>query len=150
MTSHHTTSALKGVALATAAFFSSVIPAAAQITNPYLTEELGGNPGAASAGVTTATYFVSLWRATISLGSLIVLFYFIWAAIEWITAGGDSGKLNKARDRMVQAVIGFILLVSSAIILGFIGRLFFGDAFNILRPTIPTNTPINPSDIEVG
>jgi len=110
---------------------------AAQIVNKAVPEALGSRPDEAAAGVTFVSYFVSLWRAIMVVGALIVFFYFIWGAIEWIVAGGDSGKLNKARDRMVQSVIGLIILVSSATIIGFIGRVFFGPEFDLLRLRIP-------------
>lgn len=63
---------------------------------------------------------------------------FLWGAIEWITAGGDSGKVGKARDKITQAIIGLVILVGSFVIIGFIGRVFFGGDFDLLNLTIPT------------
>lgn len=120
-------------------------PALAQITNPVISEELGGNAAEASAGLTFVRYFVSLWRAIMSVGALLVLVYFLWAAIEWITAGGDSGKVGKARDKITQSILGLIILVSSTLIIGFISRLFFGSAFNILSPNLPDNLQLEGS-----
>lgn len=44
---------------------------------------------------------------------LMVLLYLIWGAIEWISSGGDKGKVEKARNRMTQAVIGLIVLAAT-------------------------------------
>ena len=55
------------------------------------------------------------------IGALIFVIYFLIAAIEWITAGGDTGKISSARDKMTQGVIGLIILVASYAILGLIG-----------------------------
>ncbi len=44
------------------------------------------------------------------IASLLVLLYLIWGGIEWITSGGDSAKVQKARDKITQAVIGIIIL----------------------------------------
>ena len=62
------------------------------------------------------------------VGGLIVLFFFIQAAIEWITAGGDSGKITKARDRMIQSTIGLFVLIFSFVIVNYISFLLFGKA----------------------
>lgn len=124
-------------------FLLSSHPVMAQITNPVLSEELGGQQAEARAGITFVRYFVSMWRAIITAGAVIVLVYFLWAGIEWITAGGDAGKVGKARDKMTQSIIGLVILVSSTVIVGFISRLFFGASFNILQPTFPENIKID-------
>ncbi|MGD9129405.1 MAG: hypothetical protein PVJ09_02885 [Candidatus Woesebacteria bacterium] len=45
--------------------------------------------------------------------TILVLLYLIWGAIEWITSGGDSGKVQKARDKIIQAIIGLLVLSAS-------------------------------------
>lgn len=104
------------------------------ITNPAI-GTLGDSPVRASAGETFVSYFITVWQALISIGAIMVLLYFLWSAIDWILAGGDSGKLQKARDKMVNAIIGIILLVSAYAIIGFVSAVFFGENFNILAPT---------------
>lgn len=115
--------------------------AMAAISNPVLSEELGGSADssqAASDGSIFVNYLVSLWETIINIGGLLVLFYFVWGAIEWITAGGDSGKLEKARLRMMHAVVGLLILVSSFVILGYISTALFGQDFSILNLSFPT------------
>src|SRR5690606_13303409 len=106
------------------------------ITNPAI-GALGNNPDAAISGATTTGYFVSLWRAAITIGGLMVLIFFIWGAIEWITSGGDSGKVASARNRITQAVIGMIILAGSFVLIGIIGQIFFPE-LNLLNPTLPS------------
>ena len=109
--------------------------ASAQITNPSIDPEFGTNVGgAASTGTAFVTYFIYIWNTLMVVGGLIVLLFFIQAAIEWITAGGDSGKIQKARDRMIQSTIGLIILVFSFVIVSFVSNLLFaGVGFNILN-----------------
>jgi hypothetical protein len=109
----------------------------AQITNPAISERLGGDAQAAAEGTVFVTYFIILWRGVIAVGGLFVLIYFMWGSIEWITAAGEAGKITKARDKIIQAVIGMIMLISSFAIIGFVSTLFFGDDFNLLNLTIP-------------
>lgn len=111
-------------------FFVSKVQA--QITNPAI-GSLGADDTAASSGTLFTTYFLRVWNAVFMIGALMVLINFIWGATTWITGGNDSAKIQKARDRMVQSVIGLIILVSSFALIGFISMLFFGDDFNILN-----------------
>ena len=114
-------------------FLSVMLTRVAAFTNPVLSENLGGNAEEAAEGTTFVNYFVNIWQAFITVGAVIVLVYFLWGAIEWITAGGDSSKITKARDRITQSLIGLLILVGSFVIIGFISNLFFGDEFSILN-----------------
>lgn len=114
------------------------------IRNPVI-GNFGGNKTSGIGSITEAQtggtflrIFILSWRSAIFLGSILVIVMFLWGGISWITAGGDKGKVEKARDRMTQAVIGLVVLVSSFVIIGFLGTLIFGEAFDILKLTIPT------------
>jgi hypothetical protein len=114
------------------------------ITNPAIEGVLGGNEGGikmAESGSLFTNYFVQLWQAIIAVGGLAVLLYFVWGAVEWITAGGDSSKIEKARNKITQSVIGMIILVGSFAIIGVINAIFFeSSGFNLLAPQF---TPAN-------
>lgn len=123
-----------------AAFGSGVLaasPVSAEIQNPVVGGSFGSGSAAAASGTTFTAYFVFFWNALISIGAIMVLIYFIWGALEWISSGGDKGKVENARNRITQAVIGLVVLVGSYVIIGFLGRIFFGDTFNILQITLP-------------
>lgn len=109
----------------------------AAVTNPVI-GNLGSNATEASSGLIFAKYFVSLWRAFISIGALAVIIFFIWGAFEWMTAGGDTKGVQSGRQRITNAVIGLILLVSSFTIVGILGTLIFGEGFDILAITFPS------------
>lgn len=65
------------------------------------------------------------------LGSLFFIVYFFLGAFKWMTAGGDASKVAKARDEMVQGVMGLIILVAAYGIIGLIGRIV---GLNLLEP----------------
>lgn len=117
-------------------FFLLVSSAQAAITNPVV-GDLGTSAGAED-GSKFINYVVYLWKVSINLGALAVIVYFIWGAVEWITAGSDSKKTEGARSRMTNAIIGLVILVSSFTILSFISKIFFGDSFDLLKLTLPT------------
>ena len=123
-------------------FISMVAPTtvwAQGIKNPVI-GNLGNNAAQAKSGALFTSYFVNLWRVIMSIGAIMVMIYFIWGAFEWITSGGDKGKTEAARNRITNAIIGLIILVSSFTLIGFVGKLFFGTDFDILKLTFPTPT----------
>ncbi len=130
--------------LSSGLFLSLASLAQAAITNPVV-GNLGTNEGTKD-GSKFINYVVYLWKVSINLGALAVIAYFIWGAIEWITAGSDSKKTEQARQRMTNAVIGLVILVSSFTLLSFISKIFFGDNFDLLKLTLPTPVGIQPYD----
>ena len=126
--------------------FVSTAAAQGGITNPGVPGPLGGNSagGVADAerGYTFALYFVYIWNSLNAVGAMLVIYFFILGAFDWLTSAGEKGKLESARNKMVNAVIGIIILVSLYTIIGFISDLFFGTEFNILSPAFIDNTQI--------
>lgn len=118
-------------------FFSYSQTTFATVTNPVI-GDLGKPSGKGKEGTVFIGYAVSLWRAAITLGALMVIFMYIWGGIDWISAAGDSGKLEKARNKIIQGTIGLIILASSFTLVGFVGSLLFGKNFSIINITFPT------------
>jgi hypothetical protein len=67
------------------------------------------------------------------LAGLLFIFYFVIGALNWVTAGGEQGKIQKARDQMIQGVIGMIVVVMAYAIMGIVGT-FVG--LDILHPGV--------------
>lgn len=108
----------------------------AQLTNPAVPGvsqviESAPDSGTAGAGI-LATYIAILIQTAIVLGGLAVLLYMFLGALGWITAGGDSGKIDKARDRILQSLIGLAVIVSVVALAAFIGPVF---GLDLLTPT---------------
>lgn len=130
----HSTSA---IGTAVTMLLLAVHTASAQITNPVL-GNIGTDDKAAESGATFARLFVYFWNVVIIVGGIVVLVNFIQAALEWITAGGDSSKIGKARDKILQSFIGLAILVFSFILINFVGDILFGNEFELLQFTLPS------------
>lgn len=52
----------------------------------------------------------SVLRIVIVVAVLLVLLEFIMGGIGWITSGGDKGKTEAARNRIVAALVGILVL----------------------------------------
>jgi hypothetical protein len=75
---------------------------------------------------TTVLSTLELWISDIIgiitiLGTLFFIVYAFIAAFNWITAAGDKGKIEKAKDRLVWSTLGLILIVATYAIIGLIG-----------------------------
>ncbi len=86
-------------------------------------------------------------RVVLVLSAILVFMFLIWGAVQWITSGGEKSKTEAARNRMVSAIIGLIIVVTSFAIMTLIVRLLgfnsFNDVLMLLEPT--TETTATPS-----
>ncbi len=74
--------------------------------------------------------------AVLVVGTLAVLFYLLLGGLNWITAGGDKGKIESARNRITQSIIGLLVLVGTVAISLFISSLL---GINLLKPEFENN-----------
>ena len=91
-----------------------------------------GIPGAENATAADGVFGAFLGQilsAVFAIATLLVFLYLIWGAISWISSGGDKGKVEQARNRITQAVIGLIVLASTLVLMvilqGFLGYELF-------------------------
>ena len=107
------------------------------ITNPVI-GKFGQPSGDNKEGTVFITYIVTMWRAALTIGGVVVLGFYIWGAFEWLTSGSDPKGAEKGRNRILNATIGLILLVSTFTIISFVGNLLFNKEFNLMQLTFPT------------
>ena len=55
----------------------------------------------------------------VGLVGIIVFLLYVYAGVIWMTAQGDSGKVGKAKDMIVAATIGMIIVLSAFAITNF-------------------------------
>jgi len=75
-----------------------------------------------------------------AIGGVFFVLYFVIGAFEWISSGGDKGKVEKARNRMMNGAIGLVILVASYAIIGLLGS-FIG--IDLLNPAEQIESIIN-------
>lgn len=106
----------------------------ADVINPVI-HNLGNSAANAENGSIFTGYFITIWRALIVIGVLALLFNLINGAFDWILAGGESAKIQKGRDKMVQSIVGMIILATSFVFITYLSSLLFN--FDLLDLTIP-------------
>ncbi|MFH2019426.1 MAG: hypothetical protein ABII80_02335 [bacterium] len=88
-----------------------------------------------SGGSQFAITFATLWQTIIIVGGLAFLLYFLWGGIQWIMAGGEKSKLEEAKAKITQGLIGLSLLAASYVIVKFIESAIGMNIMNIVWPT---------------
>lgn len=62
---------------------------------------------------------------------IVAFFYLIWAGFNYMTAGGDEGKVKIARQTIINVVFGIILIaISQALVLFVISQTKEADTSN--------------------
>lgn len=111
----------------------------AQLRNPVLPDALGGgmNPQP-DAGSKILGNLISSFIGIALIGAFLMAFVFLLlGGLQWITSGGDKNALEQARDKIMNAFIGLIIVASTWAITQLVGN-FLG--INIANLPIPTMT----------
>ncbi|OGV97156.1 hypothetical protein A2W24_00420 [Microgenomates group bacterium RBG_16_45_19] len=71
------------------------------------------------------------------VAAIAVFVFLVWGGVQWITSGGDKGKVEEARGRITNALIGLAIVAAAWAIMNLVSY-FFG--VDVLGPgaTIPT------------
>ncbi len=69
---------------------------------------------------------------------IIALFYLIWGGIKWVMSGGDKGNVETARNQIIAAIIGLIVIFLAWFVINLVLNFFLGtDAGGQLQlPTV--------------
>ena len=88
-----------------------------------------------TAGVSSISNLISAgFNIAIILAIIFVFVMLIMGGYGWISAGGDKAKVEEARTRITNAIIGLALIASSYAIFSIIDR-FFGLGMVTKQPT---------------
>ena len=61
---------------------------------------------------------------TFILVIILALFFLIWGGIKWVTSSGDKTKVQGARNTMIYAIIGLIIVFLSYFVINVITTFF--------------------------
>jgi len=74
------------------------------------------------------------------VGGLAALVYLLWGALDWLMSSGEKEKIQKAQNKIMNAVIGLLLIVVSFTVFSFIMGTVLGGKFGIggdFKITVP-------------
>lgn len=73
-----------------------------------------------------AGYIQDLYRWATALGIVVAILMIIWGGYTYATSGGEIEKINNAKENIVGAVIGLVILMLAALILNSLGVSLIG------------------------
>lgn len=83
--------------------------------------EISGIP---SSDITLATIVNRVVQFIIPMAAIILLFVLIWGGYDILMSGGSAEKLKSAQGKITAGIVGFILLISSYLIVKLISVIF--------------------------
>lgn len=67
------------------------------------------------------------------LAIMIALGFLIWGGIKWVTSGGEKAGVEEARNHVIAAVVGLIIVFLSYFIINLIVFFFTGQSLNTIK-----------------
>lgn len=119
---------------------------AQQVINPVLSGTLGSG-GNSTSGSNIASLIGTFIRTMVIIGGLGFALYFLLGATKWITSGGDKGKVEEAKQEILNAVTGLVILLAFFAVSAFLNDVLKINLLNIIWPTpggggTPTGTSV--------
>lgn len=71
------------------------------------------------------------------LAILLALLYLVWGGVKWLMSGGDKTALEEARNHIVAAIIGLVVIFLSYFILNVVIGFFF-PGFSLGKLPLPS------------
>jgi hypothetical protein len=71
------------------------------------------------------TLFNTILTYLLIIGALVAIIFLIWGGIKWITSGGDKAKVESARNTIIGAIIGLIVVFASFLIINLVAKTLF-------------------------
>ena len=110
--------------------------AQAPIQNPVIKGLVGQNPD--NAGGLFGKLFSGIIAFLLVAGAIWALLQLLIRGLNWISSGGDKGKLEASQQKIQQAIIGLGIVFASwaifGVVLKFLGVSGPGGALNLKLP----------------
>lgn len=72
--------------------------------------------------------FVNITVLILGISGSLILLMFVYGGFLWVTSRGDAKRIEKGKDTITQAVIGFAIILLSYSIVNFVIAALAGDA----------------------
>ena len=73
-------------------------------------------------------FFSNLIALFYSIAAVVLVLMMVWGAFEWLTSGGDKEKVESARKKLINTIIGIVLFAVAFAIIQILGH-FTGFTF---------------------
>jgi len=87
----------------------------------------------------TTNFISSIIRFIVVIAGIFALWQLLTGGLQFITSGGDKGKITEAQHKMQMSLVGLVIIAGSFIIIALVSKLLFGNSGAILNPEL---TPV--------
>lgn len=120
----------------------SAIPFLTLVPQAHAQQKVNVCPGGGFSGLCKLTLadfsgiVATLIQVAFVIGVIIALVFLIWGGVQWIVSGGDSKKVDAARNMIIGALVGLAIMFLSFFILNILLGFFGISLTNITLPTL--------------
>ncbi len=122
---------IAGLSIVSFTFLANALPALAQVNitprQPNAGINIATSPSTVITNILTIVFAVSI---------LLVLFFLIIGAFQWITSGGEKEKVGKARSTIIHALVGLAVLALAFLIINVAGGILNIHFNNLILPRL--------------
>lgn len=79
---------------------------------------------------------LSVAEILLRVAGLVALAYIIYAGFDYVTSSGESDKVAKARQKIINAIVGLIIVTIAATVVSFIGSRLSGGRTSLGLPDV--------------
>lgn len=97
-----------------------------------LTGIFGIDPTSSDISITFNSAVSTIIAFLTVLASIFFLFQFFFAAFAWLGAGGNDKAVAAAKQKLINALLGLVIVVAAYAIIGLVGSIIGIDIFNPL------------------
>ena len=90
-----------------------------QIQPPEPLKKFIGSDPTGAGGL--SRFFTNLVALFYALAVIVLIFMLLWGAWDWMTSEGDKEKLDSARKKLINAIIGILLFAAAFAIIQVLG-----------------------------
>lgn len=72
-----------------------------------------------------------------AIGIVVVIAYLIYGGIKWVMSGGDKAGVEAARNHIVAAIVGLVIIVGAFLIINVVLTLLTGSSFDLTKLKLP-------------
>lgn len=94
-------------------------------------------------GVSVSNLISNVIQAVFVIAILIALFFLIWGGINWIISQGNKEKVSAARNTLIAALIGLIVVFLAYFLLNLVIQLLFGNSVQNVLQNVTDNGIFN-------
>lgn len=66
-----------------------------------------------------------------AIGIVVAIAYLIYGGIKWVMSGGDKAGVEAARNHIVAAIVGLVIIAGAFLIINVVFKLLTGSDFSL-------------------